>query len=290
MCGYTRRFLYHKCKELRGHYKEVSALFCKEVLAITSHLCNTFSEPFYKSIANASRNVLLFTLLIIPHTCDVVNTFLKNFSVALLGGDFMGNLLEKVLKFMSDYGISAYQLSKQTGIPQSTIGMWKKRGSEPSRESIQKIINAYDMPYDYFRYEDDLEEVDPNWNKIPILGVVPCGVPIETIEDIKGYVEVLPGMKEDHFALIAKGDSMSPLIMSGDIMIVKKTSDISNGKVGIVKVNGDEATCKKIYVDNGGISLIPLNEKYDVQNYSVSDVLRLPVTILGRVKEIRRKL
>ena len=198
-------------------------------------------------------------------------------------------LLERVLSLMSEYGISAYQLSKRTGIPQSTVSSWKKRGSEPSRETIDKIIRAYDLPYNYF-YDENDEPFDVNWNMIPILGEVPCGEPIEAIEDIKGYIEVLPGMKKDHFALIAKGDSMSPEIRQGDILIVKQ-GDVPSGAIGIAKVNGDEATCKRIYVTDDGITLFPLNSiDYQPQFFNSAQIKKLPVHVVGKVVEIRRKL
>ncbi len=51
--------------------------------------------------------------------------------------------------------------------------------------------------------------------------------------------------KGEYFGLKIKGNSMYPLIMEDDVVIVRKQEMIESGQVAIVMVNGDEATCKK---------------------------------------------
>jgi repressor LexA len=193
--------------------------------------------------------------------------------------------LEYVLKLRN---LSFYKVSKDTGIDKSAFTHWKQRGLHPSAESLKKLSNYLGVTTSYLLGEDEKEN-EESTNKIPVLGIVPCGVPIEAIEDIVEYIDVVPTMAKEHFGLIAKGDSMYPFICNGDILIVKKTSCVASGKIAIVKVNGEEACCKKILINENGITLVSLNNSYDPKVYNASQVEQLPVYIIGEVVEIRRR-
>ena len=111
------------------------------------------------------------------------------------------------------------------------------------------------------------------------------------IEDIIDYEEIPHSMAKsgDYFALQIKGDSMEPRIKEGDVVIVRKQPDVESGEVAIVLVNGDEATIKKVQKFNGGINLVPSNPAYEVKTYSNDDIESLPVSIIGKVVELRAK-
>ena len=98
--------------------------------------------------------------------------------------------------------------------------------------------------------------------RIPVLGCVQAGVPVEAIEDIVDYEEITEALAStgDFFGLKIKGDSMEPKISENDIVIVRQQTTLENGQVGIFIVNGDEATCKKLKKHDEGISLISLNQ------------------------------
>ena len=127
--------------------------------------------------------------------------------------------------------------------------------------------------------------------RIPVLGKVAAGVPIEAIEDIIDYEEIPESMSRsaDYFGLQIRGDSMEPKISDGDVVIVRKQDDAESGNIVIATVNGDEATCKKIKKTESGLMLISTNPDYEPFIYSWEDVKRLPVRILGRVVELRAK-
>lgn len=200
-------------------------------------------------------------------------------------------LYERIELAMEAKGITAYKMSKDLGIHQSTIGRWKNYTSEPKSETLARISNYLGVTSDWLLNGDEGEEKDKTiYTRIPVLGVVPCGVPIEAIEDIIEWIDVVPSMGKNHFGLIAKGDSMAPYIQKGDILIIKKTPTIRSGKVGIVKVNGDDATCKKVLIGEATITLVAINSKYDPMVYTQEQVETLPVTIVGEVVEIRRRL
>ena len=82
---------------------------------------------------------------------------------------------------------------------------------------------------------------------------------------------------------------MEPRIKEGDVVIVREQPEVESGDVAIVLVNGDSATCKKVVINDGGLTLIPFNPTYEPQFYSADQVANLPVRIIGKVVELRGK-
>ena len=139
---------------------------------------------------------------------------------------------------------------------------------------------------------NDLLDIDNKGIKIPILGSVIAGVPIEAIEEILGYEEISQDMVKtgEYFALRIKGESMEPKMSEGDIVIVKKQNTVDSGQIAIVLVNGYEATVKKVRFRDNGIELIAFNSYvYEPHFYNAKEIQELPVQIIGRVVELRAK-
>ena len=156
-----------------------------------------------------------------------------------------------------------------------------------------KVNEAWLMGYDVPMHQKGI--VEPNSSsqiKVPVLGTVRAGLPMEAVENILDYEEISEDMARqgDYFALQIKGDSMEPRIKEGDVVIVRKQPDVESGDVAIVLVNGDEATIKKVQKFSGGINLVPSNPAYEVKTYSNVDIESLPVSIIGKVVELRAKL
>lgn len=198
----------------------------------------------------------------------------------------MYEIFEDLLK---QKGITAYRVAKDTGINYQIFSDWKRGKSKPKHDKILKIAKYLGVSDDYLEGLQEQNETTVT-TKLPILGYVPCGIPIEEVENVIGYVNVSPRIDKEHFGLIAKGDSMFPKIEEGDLLIIHYTSNVPNGKIAIVKVNGDEATCKKIIFNENGLTLIPLNNRYDPIYFSKEQVEALPVCIVGEVQEVRRYL
>lgn len=165
----------------------------------------------------------------------------------------------------------------------------------PTVDAVKNISKGLNMPLqELLNIIDDEQEFIVNQNKsirIPVLGSIPAGIPMEMIEDIVDWEdiseEMLKGGKQ-YFALKIKGDSMFPEYLNGDVIIVLKQDDCESGQDCVVAVNGDDATFKRVFKTDNGITLQPLNNSYMPMFYSNDDVLNKPVKILGVVKQIRR--
>ncbi len=188
--------------------------------------------------------------------------------------------------------LKAVDLCNKTGLSSALISQYLSGKFEAKNDKAYLLSDALRVsPTWLLGFSDDMfgNDSPTRPSSIPVLGVVPCGMPIEAIEDIVDWIDVVPSQATGHFGLIAKGDSMAPYILDGDILIVKQVPIVDSGKIAIVKVNGDDATCKKVLITDAGITLLPLNSAYEPRFISAGDCQQLPVSIVGEVVEIRRR-
>lgn len=176
------------------------------------------------------------------------------------------------------------------GIPQNTYSQYENGKREPDNETLLKIANFFNVSIDYLLDNNPPAEKGKGI-KIPVLGEVIAGIPVEAIEEILDYEEITPQMASqgEHFALQIKGNSMEPKFSAGDVVIVRKQPDVDTGDIAVVLVNGNDATIKKIKKHPDGMTLVPTNPNYDVMFYTNKEIEELPVLILGKVVELRAK-
>lgn len=152
---------------------------------------------------------------------------------------------------------------------------------------------AYIMGWEDVKNEpaikDSIIEI-PKGIRIPVLGEVAAGQPILAEDNCIGYMEISDPLSKtgDFFGLKIKGDSMSPRISEGDIVIVKQQEYAESGDVVIVLINGDSATCKQLMKNRDGISLHSFNPIYAPMEYSNEEIMTVPVRIIGKVVENRQ--
>ena len=182
-------------------------------------------------------------------------------------------------------GLTQKKVAQQLGIEQQSYARLESTDIKSiSIRRLNELSNIFLVPIETF-----IENT--NKNKIPVLGTIPAGIPIEAIEEIIDYEEIPQTMaaKGEFFGLKVKGDSMSPRIQSGDVVIVQKQEDANSGDVCVVMVNGFDATLKQIKKDYNGITLVPFNKEYKEMFYSNKDIQELPIKIIGKVVELRGK-
>jgi len=131
--------------------------------------------------------------------------------------------------------------------------------------------------------------------KIPLLGTIAAGQPIEAIQN-KEMIAVpkskIPSLAEV-YALRVVGDSMvDENINDGDVVLVKQQETAENGQKVVALIDNHEATLKKFYKERGHIRLQPANKTMEPLIFRngrdvsiqgiVLDVIREenPVTIL----------
>lgn len=189
-------------------------------------------------------------------------------------------------------GFSQKQVALSLGVSAPTVSEWESGKKNPNAANLQKLSALYGVTTDYL-LERSATEPKSKFKgvRIPVLGSVPAGIPMEAIEDIVDYEEIDEALAAtgEFFGLRIRGDSMEPRMVEGDVVIVRLQDDVDSGDTAIVLVNGNEATCKKIKKTPDGVMLIPTNPAHEPWFYSNEEIQTLPVRILGKVVELRAK-
>ena len=199
---------------------------------------------------------------------------------------------DRLRKLRTENNMTLQELGDKVGLGREAIYKYEKGiVVNPKRDFIAKLAKIFNVSPSYLLGFED--KVSTSAVRIPVLGRVVAGTPIEATEDILGYEEITEHManKGEYFALRIKGDSMLPNICDGDTVIVRKQETVENGDVAIVLVDGNDATCKKVKFNANGITLIGYNASvYEPHYYTNEEILSLPIQVIGKVVELRRSL
>lgn len=217
-------------------------------------------------------------------------------------------------------GYSIYDVNKLCDISPSYLSLMENGKRKPSAIILKKIAPIYSLNYldlyekagyiDLINDEkyistgttpdniyDQLKNIgtmyisNTEMVKIPVLGVVKAGYDYLAQENWIGTIDVEKNIVNDgseYFALKVVGDSMSPVLIQDDIVVIKKQNDFENGDIVVAIVNGNEATIKKGKKTDSSITLQPLNTAYDPLVFTYDEVKSIPVTVVGIVKQLKR--
>ncbi|MCQ2471349.1 MAG: XRE family transcriptional regulator [Clostridia bacterium] len=196
--------------------------------------------------------------------------------------------MNNIKALRTEKNLTQARLAQLCGVHQTAVSQWEKGRTMPDTESLRILSQVLGASIDAILGG---RESTSAGIKIPVLGYVRAGIPVEAIEEVVDYEEISPSLAKsgEFFALYIKGNSMEPKMYEGDVVIVRKQADIDSGDVAVVLVNSMDATVKKVVKKGTGISLIPFNTDYSVMDFSAEDISRLPVSIVGKVVELRRK-
>ena len=134
--------------------------------------------------------------------------------------------------------------------------------------------------------DNEFAEKNEEIVKVPLLGKVACGNPIEAIEKPDEFFDIpatLVPPKETIFTLECSGDSMINVgIYDGDYVIVQKQKVARNGDVVVALTEDNEVTLKTFYKENNHIRLQPEND-------TMEPIIVTNCTILGKAIGLYRK-
>lgn len=227
-------------------------------------------------------------------------------------------LLGDIIKqYREEHQMSLQDFANLIGTSRSYIHMLEKninpstnKPINPSIETLKLLASAMNMDLEVLlkklnseqqiylnedEYKKQFIKTDSLGNpvtSIPLIGTVKAGYDYLAQENWIGTVDVetnLVGDGEEYFALKVKGDSMAPVFIEDDVVIIKRQNDCENNEYAIVLVNGDEGTLKKIKKIDNGIILQPLNPAYGPMIYTNEEMETLPVRIIGVVKQLKRE-
>ncbi len=121
--------------------------------------------------------------------------------------------------------------------------------------------------------------------RLPLLGRIAAGLPIEAIPDLDeiNLADFFTG--PDRFVLRVDGDSMIEAgILSGDMVIVEKRDWAKDHEIVVALIDNEEATLKRLRNNHdGSITLIPANSTMPPMVYSAERV-RIQGVVVGQMR------
>jgi len=204
--------------------------------------------------------------------------------------------LNRFKELRKSLGLSQKEFADILFVNQTAVSQWERGATTPSPNILLRICDLYNVTTDYLLGREATKKDTPKTNiqktaiRINVYGSVPAGIPLEAVEDIIDWEEIPTDWVKDgteYIALKVKGNSMFPKYLEGDIVIIKIQPDCESGQDAVVYVNGFDATLKRVVKNDNSIILQPLNPEYETKVYGPGND---PVTILGIVVELRRKI
>ena len=117
---------------------------------------------------------------------------------------------------------------KQFGLPPSHIEISQAIGASSSKAAADHLKAL--AKKGFIRLHADtsrgIQVLQKEKNKLPLIGSVAAGVPIEAIENIESYMTIpdIIAKKKPTYLLRVKGDSMKDAgILDGDLIAIQKT-------------------------------------------------------------------
>lgn len=201
----------------------------------------------------------------------------------------MSKYISDVIKRLAEeQGKSQAAIAKATGVSRSAVSKWFSGMSQPSRDVIPYLSVFFGVPVSTF-YELDASErmlVD-----YPLIDY-PDEEPVHDVAAGQGRIASQPESysEEGQLARVV-GDSMYPSLHDGDVVRFVEAVDVEPSDFALVRINGDELTCKHIEWSSDGLWIRAENtDVFQDRFYTVREISTIPVQIVGKAVEVRRKL
>lgn len=214
----------------------------------------------------------------------------------VLGGSLMENNLKPLTEKQNNVLDFIKKFTASHGYPPSIREIGKGLGlSSPAtvHTHVRRLCNAGYLKVDNNKFrameilvDNEYAEKNEELVKVPLLGKVTAGSPIEAIERPNEFFSLPASLipsKETIFTLNVSGESMiNAGIFDGDVVIVQKQSTARNGDIVVAMTDQNEVTLKTYYKENGHFRLQPEND-------TMAPIILNSVTILGKAIGLYRK-
>lgn len=189
-----------------------------------------------------------------------------------------------IAKIRRERGLSQDELAELAMISRISVARYETGKFEPGAQALNRIADALEVTTDELLGRSDriTPFVDMARAAVPIVGEIACGTPITAEQNISGYADLPDGVKAD-FALICKGDSMTPTFIDGDIVLIRQQPEVEPGQIAAVGI-GSEATLKHIYPQENGVLCVSDNPQYQPQFFPSGDGITVYGLAVGYVR------
>ncbi|UXU63574.1 XRE family transcriptional regulator [Staphylococcus agnetis] len=199
-------------------------------------------------------------------------------------------MAKNISRLMKENNIDRKKLSNDLKVKYTTLSDWINAKTYPRIDKIELLADYFNVTKADLVEDKEKQALETlPVKKIPVLSKISAGMPIYTEENLIDYIYFATknlNHNKEEFGLCVSGDSMDKLFQDGDIVVVEKDAVVENGQLGVVMINGYNATVKRIRYNNDQIVLIPEsnNPQHYPQVYGKND----EVKIVGRVVASQR--
>lgn len=163
-------------------------------------------------------------------------------------------------------GWSQTELAKKIGTTQQQIARYESNENDVKASVLIKLSNALDVTISYLLGLTGTAQTAKNGGSclMPLFGSISAGTPREALCISDSHHATEESLYRSHpngFWLTVSGNSMNRLFPDGSLVLIDPDEEVRNGDVGVVFVNGDDATLKRVYFEGNAIRLHP--ESYD---------------------------
>ncbi len=199
------------------------------------------------------------------------------------------NLGDRIKIARNKAGFTQRELAKKLGIAYPTLNKYERGHRIPDAVLLSQMANILGCdPGWLLAGEGEKLERQPLTEaiaitQIPILGKISSDFPEHVSEEITEYIS-LPDVPEGAYALVIKGESMSPTIRDGDYVIFMPIEDIRNGEMIVVNNEWGETILRRYRKKNGEVFLVSDNPEYPI--FKLTEKYK----IMGKVIVVWRKV
>lgn len=206
----------------------------------------------------------------------------------------MATFGERLKSLRSQYGYTQESLARELNVDRTSVGKWETNKNLANQDILDLLCLKFNVSLDFLLGRDSLPSNAISISegfKAPVLGSVSAGNGVFAEENFVGYklTNKITSESEinDYFWLKVVGDSMSPKILEGDYVLVKKQASVDSGTLAVVCVNGDEGFVKTIKYGINWIELHSFNPYYPIRRFE-NEECNL-ITVIGQVIELNRE-
>lgn len=186
------------------------------------------------------------------------------------------NLSELLTYYRSINNLSLEAIGDYVGVSKSTIKRWESGESKNVPDSkLAKLSELFEINVPAYL----AGQVKP------ILGYVKAGYDLFANENLLGYEEVsVKEASQGDYYLRVQGDSMNgSRIYDGDLVYIKSCRNVENGEIGLVLIDQNEVTIKKIIKKDNAIILMATNPLYEPKIYTNEELNDQKIQIIGKI-------
>lgn len=202
---------------------------------------------------------------------------------------------DNIRRLRKERGLTQEDLAKLIGVGRTSVTQWERGAQDPLMGNVQKMAGVFGVATSVIVGDEEFIMANCNGERHPrpILGRIAAGEARDACE-IEGETldvdeEIWERWPDGKWFQVA-GNSMNRLFPDGAMVYLDvdlEPGEVRNGDVAALFVNGDEATVKRVYFEDGGTVIRLHPESYDPEyrDYVIdaSDPDAPDVRFIGRV-------